>query len=228
MLSLFCGNPKDALSSGDEVTDEDAVGLSHVGQAAYDLLRRRFNHHHHTMWNVTSGKVIGEVHQTPIKGFPNMGTLPDGHDDWFPVKMAEILSRTKVWADVMSLGPPDGLFMEEMNKALKTIAARKTDKPVIVRMMFGNIIGMPVNCTKVIKALTEGIPAENESNLHLWVGAWRKGVSWNHAKIIAVDGTYLHTGGHNMWDPVSCIVSIPSFYLGFVLTPFLFHPFSIT
>jgi len=34
----------------------------------------------------------------------------------------------------------------------------------------------------------------------LWVGAWRKNVSWNHAKIIAVDGRLLHTGGHNLWD----------------------------
>ena len=25
-------------------------------------------------------------------------------------------------------------------------------------------------------------------------------MSWNHAKIIAVDGIYLHTGGHNQWD----------------------------
>jgi len=32
------------------------------------------------------------------------------------------------------------------------------------------------------------------------VGAWRKKASWNHAKIIAVDGHVLHTGGHNMWD----------------------------
>lgn len=108
-------------------------------------------------------------------------------------------AKRTVWADVMSLGPPDGQFMVEMNKALKTIAERKSEKTVIIRMMFGNIIGMPVNCTKVIQKLTEGVPAD--ANLQLWVGAWRKKVSWNHAKIIAVDGIYLHTGGHNMWDP---------------------------
>ncbi len=99
---------------------------------------------------------------------------------------------------MMSLGPPDGLFMTEMNKALKTIAAKKTEKPVIIRMMFGNIIGMPCNCSAVIKDLTNGLP--EDSNIQLWVGSWRKKVSWNHAKLIAVDGKYLHTGGHNMWD----------------------------
>lgn len=25
---------------------------------------------------------------------------------------------------------------------------------------------------------------------------------WNHAKIVAIDGKYVHTGGHNLWDEV--------------------------
>jgi len=65
-------------------------------------------------------------------------------------------------------------------------------------MMFGNIVGMPVNCDAVIHELTADL--DEDANIQLWVGAWRKGVSWNHAKIIAVDGRYLHTGGHNVWD----------------------------
>jgi hypothetical protein len=99
----------------------------------------------------------------------------------------------KIAKDVMSLGPPDGLFMTKFNEALKTIAAKKPEKTIHIRMMFGNIIGMPVNCTVVIRKLTKGIP--KDANIKLWVGAWRKGISWNHAKIIAVDGRYLHTGG---------------------------------
>jgi len=67
-----------------------------------------------------------------------------------------------------------------------------------VRFMFANMIGMPTNCHEVLKRLTEDIP--EDANVQVWVGAWRKALSWNHAKIIAVDGIYLHTGGHNMWD----------------------------
>ncbi|EEC47433.1 predicted protein [Phaeodactylum tricornutum CCAP 1055/1] len=188
-------------SSGDEIEDDDAENLSHVGQAAYDVLRKRHNRQHHTLWNVTSGVVVGELHQTPLTGWLRDVEYPrDGHDDWFPEKMAEIMARTETWCDVMSLGPPDGLFMTQFQEALKTIAFRATGKtkPVVVRMMFGNIVGMPVNCNKVIKALTALVP--KSANINLWVGAWRRGVSWNHAKIIAVDGQYLHTGGHNMWD----------------------------
>jgi hypothetical protein len=39
MASLFnylCGRRDDALTSGDEVHDEDATNLTHVGRAAYD------------------------------------------------------------------------------------------------------------------------------------------------------------------------------------------------
>jgi len=59
---------------------------------------------------------------------------------------------------------------------------------------------MPVNCTKILNQLTEDLDPET-ANIKLWVGAWRRMSTWNHAKIIAVDGRYLHTGGHNLWDP---------------------------
>ena len=198
--SLCCCCKYEEESSGDEVEDRSAGALSYVGMSAYDVLRRKHNWYHHKLWNVTSGVVVGEVHQTPMTQWKSTSDPPQGNDYWFPEKMSEIVSRTEVWCDVMSLAPPDGLFLTEMKKALAAIADRALQslKPIIIRMMFGNIVGMPVNCRAVIKALTVDLPAD--ANIQLWVGAWRKGVSWNHAKIIAVDGRYLHTGGHNMWD----------------------------
>merc|ERR1719478_613296 len=65
-------------------------------------------------------------------------------------------------------------------------------------MLFGNIIGMPVDCDALVRTLTKDLP--KESSIRLWVGAWRKGVSWNHSKIIAVDGKHLWQGGHNLWS----------------------------
>lgn len=198
--------------------------LRNVGMAAYQELRTKHSVYHHKLWNVTSGIKVGQVHQTPLKAFSDRtvpGTLNDiqaevsaetpeadkeemnfceGHDDWFPERMCEIMKLTEVWCDVLSLGPPDGSFMEKFHDALVHLAekAASKEKPIIIRMMFGNIPAMPVNCHKVIKKLTKGIP--KDSNIRLWVGSWRKGVSWNHAKIIAVDGKHLHTGGHNLWD----------------------------
>ena len=135
------------------------------------------------------------MHQTPIGGYHWTEDPTLDHDDWFPEKMGDILSRTEHFADVMSLGPPDGLFMTHLQRALKIIADRSkaTSKTIYIRFMFGNIVGMPVNCTTVTRELTKDLP--QDANLQIWVGAWRKGASWNHAKIIAVDGLYLHTGG---------------------------------
>jgi len=190
-----------ALSYGEKVLDDDAKGLSHVGMAAYEALRTKHGEYHHTLWNITQGKVVGKLHQTPIEAFPGPPDgHEDGHDDWFPEIMGEILSRTQVWADVVSLSPPDGKFMTAFQNALVTIAenAAEREKPVVIRMLFGNLPGLPVNCDAVREELTKDLP--EDANIHLWIGAWRRGASWNHAKIIAVDGKYLHTGGHNMWD----------------------------
>mmetsp|Transcript_57846 Transcript_57846/g.122696 ORF Transcript_57846/g.122696 Transcript_57846/m.122696 type:complete len:675 (+) Transcript_57846:129-2153(+) len=189
------------LTWGEPTEDKDAAELSHVGTAAYEVLRVEHPEHHHRLWNVTSGRIVGELHQTPRGGW-NCGPSPEeGHSDFFPEKMGEILGRTRIWADVLSLGPPDGKFMEAFKGALATIVenAEERESPVIIRMMFGNIVGQPTNCDSVRDMLTADLP--EDANIRLWVGAWRRGSSWNHAKIIAVDGKYLHTGGHNMWDP---------------------------
>jgi hypothetical protein len=67
---------------------------------------------------------------------------PDGHSDWFPVKMGEIMKRTNTWCDVMSLSPPDGKFLEELRDAITHINRNADpENPPVIRMMFGNIIG---------------------------------------------------------------------------------------
>mmetsp|Transcript_66221 Transcript_66221/g.98117 ORF Transcript_66221/g.98117 Transcript_66221/m.98117 type:complete len:604 (+) Transcript_66221:72-1883(+) len=186
----------------EEAEDFDAENLSYVGHAAYDVLRKKHARHLERLWDVAFGNVIGQLHQTPINAWPLEEDPKDGNDDWFPGKMGEILSRTKVWCDVMSLSPPDGLFIEKFKEGLKIIYDNaEPGKVVTIRMMFGNIVGMPVNCEKVLTALVKDLPEDAGERINVWVGAWRKGVSWNHAKLIAVDGRYLHTGGHNMWDP---------------------------
>jgi hypothetical protein len=188
---------EDDDSSGDEVEDASADDLSYVGSAAYNVLRKHHNHHHHELWNVTKGKIIGELHQTPMDAFSRTDAAdpPEGHDDWFPKKMGEILGRTETWCDVMSLAPPDGLFMVEFKKALVQICENHNafGGPIIIRMMFGNIVGVPVNCTTLMKELTKDLPKDAASKIKLWVGSWRKGVSWNHAKIIAVRIICIHT-----------------------------------
>lgn len=125
-----------------EVNDEDAEGLSHVGQAAYDVLSTKHAKHHIRLWNVTTGAVVGDLDQTPKDHFTAEEDPPDGHSDWFPEKMAEIMKRTVTWCDVMSLSPPDGKFLEELRDAITHIHRNADpESPPVIRMMFGNIIG---------------------------------------------------------------------------------------
>jgi phosphatidylserine/phosphatidylglycerophosphate/cardiolipin synthase-like enzyme len=181
-------------SEGEVAYDKSAVGLSYVGEAAYHALRLKHAWSHHSLWNVTSGVVVS-LEPTPKQAF--VQDLPENHSHWFPEKIGQLIARTEIWCDILNLSPPDGEFLTAYQHAL--LELHKKDKPIVVRMMFGHIIGVPVNCTVVIRQLTELIP-EKETKLKLWVGAWRKGVSWNHSKIVAVDGQYLLTGGHNLYD----------------------------
>jgi len=153
--------------------------------------------------------MIGSIHQTPSADtFTDEETSRqiDQEDqvscNWLADKMCEIMSRTTKWCDVMSLAAPDGYFRDQFKVALKKIAdnAKGQEEPIVVRLMFGNILGLPINCERVKNKLTEDLPAD--TNVQLWVGAWRYGASWNHSKLIAVDGKYLHTGGHNLWSDI--------------------------
>lgn len=73
-----------------------------------------------------------------------------------------------------------------------------------------------LDCDKVLNNLVEEVqprthnmpPDENAdckleekgARIQVWVGSWRKGMSWNHSKIIAADGRVCLTGGHNIFD----------------------------
>jgi len=150
-----------------------------------------------TQWSLTSGTVKA-ITQTPTEACCcSDQAIQEGHSDWFPEQLGNLLQKTERWCDCLSLGPPDGKFLQAFHDALKRL--HEKNKVIKVRMMFGNVVGSPVNCQAVIERLTQGIPREN-TKLYLWVGSWRKHFSWNHSKILAIDGKYLWTGGHNFLD----------------------------
>jgi len=182
--------------------NEVANRLSHVGRAVYAVLQTKHPSLQQSLWNVTESKMVGEsILQTPSDQYP-----AEGHSNWIAEKMCEIMSKTTRWCDVMTLAVPDGYFLDQFKKGLKNICEKNQgtiggeDAPIIVRLMYGNIIGLPINCNKLIKELTNDLP--EGANIKIWVGAWRAGQSWNHAKIIAADGRYLLTGGHNQWSNI--------------------------
>ncbi len=181
--------------------------LSHIANAAIRELKANHPEFHEELWASTSGRVVGEIQHGPRNAWSNKEDPPEGHTNWLPEVMAGLLAKTEYWCDFMSLSPPDGMFMDMIKESIVTLAEKsiKDSKKIVVRFLFGNIIAVPVDCTAVMKEFTEELVTRGlveDSKLEIWVGAWRKDMSWNHAKIIAVDGKYVHTGGHNLWDPV--------------------------
>lgn len=193
---------EEAIGHGD--IDRRGKGLSYVGTAVYEVLRKKYKKYYRKLWNVSNGRMIGDLHFTPKDAFTRVHTIDPPQQDqdyWLPEKISELISRTEIWCDFLTLAPPDFQFMTAIKQALKNICEREdTFGKVTIRMMFGNIVGMPVNCTTLIRELTKDLPKNADTKMRLWVGSWRKGISWNHSKIVAVDGKYLWTGGHNFWS----------------------------
>jgi hypothetical protein len=181
--------------------------LSYIGKAVITELETNHQQYHKKLWALASGTMVGDIQHGPRGCWKQQRERDahdpdDGHTNWLPETMAGLLAKTEIFCDFTSLAPPDGYFMETIKEALATVAARskETGNKIIVRFMFANVITVPCDCNAILKEFTNGIPTD--TNLQIWVGSWRKGMCWNHAKIVAVDGKYLYTGGHNLWDPV--------------------------
>lgn len=196
------------LPCAPEEADAPPAEYSHVGKAAYKAMASKHKKYKGVCWNGTHGKCVGEIIQTPPGKYYKEAQLEADekttHSDFFPKKMCEVISRATERVDFASLGPPDGKFLEQIAIALKTLA--DSGKSVTVRILTGNIIGMPTDNVALCQALTTfpGYELPKDAKLKIYVGSWRKGVSWNHSKIIAVDGKYLIQGGHNVWDAHYC------------------------
>ncbi len=147
LLRLLCCGLNDTRTedNGPPIEDESAEDLSYIAKAAYDVLRTKHTSYHKSQWNVTKSVMVGSLHHTPDIKFVKTGEEPpkEGHSNWFAEKMCEIMSKTTKWCDVMSLAAPDGYFLEQFKKALKNIVEMNRGNPdvVIVRLMFGNILG---------------------------------------------------------------------------------------
>lgn len=187
--------------------------LSYIGKAIYSVLSENHENSRYKAWNLSSGSVVGSVQYTPanVWGNPNPIDPKANQDFWFPEKIGEIIARAEKWVDIMSLTPPDGKFLSEFKAAINklALAGQSTpENPIIIRMLFNRydsrrLESFSIDFDAFIKELTEDLNSTDDINIRIWVGAWfiAEGIDlgWNHAKLIAVDGIFLHTGGHNMW-----------------------------
>jgi hypothetical protein len=122
-----------------------------------------------------------------------------GHSDALVDEIYTLMTRGTKLVDVTSLQPPDGRFEAGIRNALTYLSAKTS--PPEVRLLFGAFpVQGVVNTTTVLKSLTRDVP--RTSAIKINVGAYRSSnapSSWNHSKIVAVDGVEAIVGGHNLW-----------------------------
>ena len=148
--SWCCGRNAKA-DAVDEAVKEKIEGLenkhgklSAAGKAAVTELCAYHGDSFDKCWNVTTGRTVDDIRWTPKALFDSgdvvqqtgdlpMEETPEGvpadkvtnkmaHDLQLPRRMGELIAKTEYWCDVTSLDPPDGMFMTEFAKALRTVA----------------------------------------------------------------------------------------------------------
>ena len=130
-----------------------------------------------------------------------------GHSDAVLPRIYELIGRARQRVDVTLLQPaPDARFLAAIRAAIERLA--RSQRPVALRFLIGQYPPGSVDTTAFLKALTAGLDAIPEGQLTVSVAAMRSCVvledcdsfSWNHSKIITVDGREVLAGGHNLWS----------------------------
>jgi hypothetical protein len=123
-----------------------------------------------------------------------------GHSAAFVDRIYGLVAGAQSFVDITSLSPPDGQFLAAIRNAITLLSVERN--PPEVRIISAEI---PVEGTVNTKTLLESFTRDvaSTSKMHVAVGAYRSSdtsESWNHAKMIAVDGKTAIVGGHNMWS----------------------------
>jgi len=118
-----------------------------------------------------------------------------GHSDAIYDQIYALLVTAHSSIEISTLTPPDGRFEAAVRNAITFIG----DRDVRVRVIFGAVIGDDsVGTADVLHSLTRDLGAA--PHVRVAVGEVRDGpLTWDHAKVIAVDGATAIVGGHNMW-----------------------------
>ena len=136
--------------------------------------------------------------QTPIVYPSGKGeNFPEGHSQAFCDRIYRLILTAEKLVDITLLSPCTGMFKETIEKALTDLGEK--GKHPVVRILISNPLPdiPPLN----IQDFLEKELKVFLKKMDIYGLVMRSGLaSWNHAKIIAVDGREVISGGHNLWD----------------------------
>jgi phosphatidylserine/phosphatidylglycerophosphate/cardiolipin synthase-like enzyme len=121
-----------------------------------------------------------------------------GHSDAVLDEIYDLITSARSFVDITTLSPPTGRFLATIRNALDTLAQRTTGA-VGVRVLVGDVINAKPDIQRLFQDLTRDLTPS--AQISLSVGAHRESLAtWNHSKIIAVDGREAILGGMNLWS----------------------------
>lgn len=121
-----------------------------------------------------------------------------GHSDEILDSIYDLITSANEFVDITSLTPPDGRFEATIRNAITRLA--QSGRAVNVRMNFGDFPGQSISLRDSYDELVRNLWADTKSPIRITLGTFKpSSMTWNHSKVIAVDGKKALVGGMNLW-----------------------------
>lgn len=173
-----------------------------------------------TVWgrtegNTISGSVGSWLLQTPGCWGSEDCARPEGFDNFQSTVRADIASAEH-GVDITTLvSYPDGILQEDLVSGLQTALARNPGLKIRIlggaAPCFGNLFGVRCETAAHYMSRLKRDLGKAAENARIMVAGMQTQfmASWNHAKILVVDGRTAVVGGHNFWSDVYGPVTDP-------------------
>jgi phosphatidylserine/phosphatidylglycerophosphate/cardiolipin synthase-like enzyme len=150
----------------------------------------------------------GACHEIwPLPGTRSKRRVCFGHSDALIVRVHDLIASARQRVDINLLEPPpDTRFLGAVRDALASLAY--SHRAISVRILIGQYPTGDVDVPAFLKRLMAGVADIGGSRLSISVAAMRSCIafedcdsySWNHSKVVTVDGREALVGGHNLWS----------------------------
>jgi hypothetical protein len=143
--------------------------------------------------------------QTPLIWGSHAAAIRSDHSSELVKRIRALVSSARTSVDITLLQPvPDGAFLHALREGIETLG--RSRRPVILRILIGQYPPDDADLKKFLAALVDENAARG-SRLSFYIAALRScsgepdcgSYTWNHSKIIAIDGRTALVGGHNMY-----------------------------
>ena len=131
-----------------------------------------------------------------------------GHSDAMIDRYYTLVAGAQQSVDITALQPPpDGRFLAGLRNAVTALA--RSGRKVTMRVLIGQYpLEGSIDAKTFLAELIRDAKAVPRSRLTIYVAGMRSctgeadcaSFSWNHSKIVAVDGRAALVGGHNQWS----------------------------